>query len=200
MDDREIAALESHAEASVADPAPLGLWALATGTWILGFTIAAFPSAALSANTPVLLLFAGVAQFIAGLYAFRRANVLLATAFCSFGAFYAVLALFFSMAWGPADNARVIQGLVFESFAFIAAALALAAMSSNTVLFAALAGLTIGYALIGIPALANTDWNTVSSIGGWFLCAAAVASYYGGAAMVINSLRGQPVWPTGGEA
>ncbi|MGH6890595.1 MAG: GPR1/FUN34/YaaH family transporter, partial [Rhizomicrobium sp.] len=57
----------------------------------------AFPASALTATIPVLLIFAGLAQFIAGLFAFRRANVLAATAFCSFGAFNVVTAAFLAL-------------------------------------------------------------------------------------------------------
>lgn len=84
----EIEFLEERATATIAAPAPLGLWDFATGTWITGTVIAGmFPPTALTATIPVLLIFAGLTQFIAGLFAFRRANVLSATAFCSFGAF-----------------------------------------------------------------------------------------------------------------
>src|SRR5579875_1800059 len=88
MRDEEIVALEEQAAATMGDSTTMGLWGFATGTWIVGTVIAGvFPTSALTATAPVLLVFAGIAQFIAGLYAYRRANSLAATAFCCFGAF-----------------------------------------------------------------------------------------------------------------
>jgi succinate-acetate transporter protein len=100
----------------------------ATGTWITGTVIAGmFPVTALTATIPVLLVFAGLSQFIAGLYAFRRANVLASTAFCSFGSFNVLTALFFwlqaSGKLAPSGDVVVLQGLVLESFGFMALAL-----------------------------------------------------------------------------
>jgi succinate-acetate transporter protein len=90
----EIEALEDRAAATIADPAPLGSWGFATGTWITGTVIAGvFPVNAFTATIPVLLVFAGFSQFTAGLFAFRRANILAATAFCSFGSFNVLTAL-----------------------------------------------------------------------------------------------------------
>src|ERR1700761_5481523 len=109
MPDEEVLALEERAMASTGDSSPLGLWAFATGTWILGTVIggafgapfggasgatagspavAAAATAAVHAVTgpvptqlatvpagithfiavvPILLIFGGIAQFIAGL-------------------------------------------------------------------------------------------------------------------------------------
>ncbi len=205
LDDSEIAAVEERATASIADPAPMGLWALATGSWIFGATIAAFPPSTLTATIPILLLFAGVAQFIAGLYGYRRTNVLMATAFCSFGALYAALGLFYAMdasnsLIGVAD-APVIQGFLLVSFGFISLALAIAAMRTNAVLVAVFATLCVGFTLIGIPYLAGTPegWGVISAIGGWFLCASALFAFYAGMAMVVNSTWQRTVFPIGGQ-
>jgi len=205
LDESEIAAVEERATASIADPGPLGLWALATGSWIFGVTVAAFPQSTLTATIPILLLFAGVAQFIAGLYGFRRTNVLMATAFCSFGALYAVLGLFSAMdasnsLAGVAD-APVIQGFLLVSFGFISLALAIAAMRTNAVLVAVFATLCVGFTLIGISHFAGAaeGWGVLSTIGGWFLCASAVFAYYAGMAMVVNSTWQRTAMPMGGQ-
>jgi hypothetical protein len=205
LDEAELIAIEGRAAATSADSCPMGFWALATGSWILGAVIGAFPNSALIDVIPILIGFAGIAQFIAGLYAYRRTNVLAATAFCSFGAFYATLAIFqiFQGAgfFPHTGNWVVVEGFLYESFAFIALALAGAAFLRNVAMSAAFAGLFIGYALIGIPYLANSvvAWDTVYAIGGWFLCASALASYYVGAALVVNSMWGRMVLPLVGE-
>lgn len=205
----EIEILEERAAATVADPAPLGLWGFATGTWIAGTIFAGmFPITSLTATIPVLLIFAGLTQFIAGLFAFRRANVLSATAFCSFGAFNVLTALLFglqSINKLPTTGDRaILQGLVLESFAFIALALTIAALRTNAGLVLTLALLAAGYALVGIANLTNSVGNGtfgfIGNIGGWVLVASAFFAYYTGMAVVVNSSWNRTVFPLGGEA
>ncbi len=209
LSEPEVSALEERAVATIGDPSALGLWGFATGTWIAGTIIGgAFPHDTITASIPVLMVFAGLVQFIAGLFAFRRANVLVATAFCSFGAFNVTAAFFF---WMQAAGALrqsgppiVMLGFLLESFAFIALALAIAAVRTNMAIVTVLVTLGIGYALSGIPDLADAvgapGWSLVGNIGGWFLVASAFFAYYTGMALVVNSLWNRPVFPIFGEA
>ncbi len=203
LNEEEITLLEARATATVADPTVLGLWGFATGTWIVGTVIAdIFPASAFTATIPVLLVFAGLTQFIAGLFAFRRTNVLAAT-----GAFNVLTALLFAMqahgTLAQTGDPMVIQGFVLESFAFIALALMLAAMRTNMGLVTVLGTLGIGYALSGIPDLANAmtapGWSIIKDIGGWFLVASAFFAFYTGMALVVNSTWNRTVLPIGGE-
>lgn len=203
----EIESLEDRAVATIADPAPLGLWGFATGTWIIGTVFAGvFPANAAAGTIPVLLVFAGVAQFIAGLFAFRRASVLASTAFCCFGALYVLLAGFFAMqargvlqATGPD---LVLQGFVLLSFGFIALALTLAALRTNAGMIVTLGALCVGYTLAGIAAIIGTapirDF-VVGEIGGWFMVGSAFFAFLTGMALVVNSCWGRTVLPIGGE-
>ncbi len=209
LEETEITAIEERASATVADPTPLGLWALATGTWIAGTVFGgAFPSTSLIGVMPALLIFAGIAQFIAGLFAFRRTNVLMATAFCCFGSLYVTTAVFLMLqASGNFTNPGdivILQGFLWESFAFIALALAAAALPTNLAIFSVFACLAVGYALTGIPFLStayNTSgWAIIHDIGGWFLVAAGFFAYYTGMAIVVNSIWNRTMLPLFGEA
>jgi succinate-acetate transporter protein len=232
MPDDEVLALEERAMATVGDPSPLGLWAFATGTWILGTVIggafgqnvaavaenavtAAVPGqvvattafSSFTAVIPVLLVFAGVAQFIAGLFAYRRASPLLATSFCCFGAFSVTAAFFYLLQANGllpmTGHAQVLWGFFLESFGFIALALTFAAMRANMALVAMLVTLCVGYVLAGIPNLASAQsggWVVVGNIGGWFLVASAFFAYYLGMAMIVNSSSKRLVLPIGGAA
>lgn len=234
MPDDEVLALEERAMATVGDPSALGLWAFATGTWIAGTVIggafgpnaaavaqhavtAAVPAQVMTiapafnnftAVVPVLLFFSGIAQFIAGLFAFRRASPLMATAFCCFGAFAVSAAFgFLLQAWGllPSPitgSAQVLLGFLYESFGFIAFALAVAALGMNLSTVAWLGTLCIGFVLAGIPNLAATatgGWIVLGNIGGWFLVGSAAVAYYLGMAIVVNSCSRRPVMPIGGK-
>lgn len=207
MSEDEIAALEEQTMATVGDPTTLGLWAFATGTWIAGTVIGGiFTEGAITGTAPMLLIFAGIAQFIAGLYAYRRAQSLSATAFCCFGSFSATIGtLLLLQAGGVLANnpaGALLEGFFFESFAFIALTLALAAMEANMAFVAVLGILGIGYALAGIPYLtgmaAQGGYGIIGNIGGWFLVASALCAYYAGAAMIVNSTWRRPALPLGG--
>lgn len=203
----EIESLEERAAATVADPTPLGLWGFATGTWVVGTVLAGvFPASALTATIPVLVVFAGLAQFIAGLFAYRRANVLAATAFCSFGSFNVLTGALLAMqARGivpTSGDPMVLEGFILISFGFIAFALTLAALPTNAGIVITLGLLAVGYTLSGIPdltgAVANGT-NLIKALGGWFLVGSAFFAYYTGAALVVNSSWGRTVLPIGGE-
>jgi succinate-acetate transporter protein len=208
MAEDEIESLEERAVATIADPAPLGLWAFATGTWVTGTVIAGvFPVTALTATIPVLLIFAGLAQFTAGLFSFRRANVLAATAFCSFGSFNILTAVLFGLQSAgklqTTGDPTILQGFVLESFGFIAFALTIAALKTNWALVLTLACLTAGYTLTGIANLTNSVGNGffgfIGNVGGWVLVASAFFAYYTGMALVVNSSWKRTVFPIGGE-
>jgi succinate-acetate transporter protein len=204
----EIAVLEESATATIADPAPLGLWGFATGTWVTGTVIAGvFPPTALVATIPVLLIFAGIAQFIAGLIAFRRVNILAATAFCSFGSFNVLTALLFALQSAgkltTTGNPIILEGFILVSFGFIALALTVAALRTNAGLVLTLFLLAVGYVLSGIPQMYNTvgagPLGRIGNIGGWFLVASAFFAYYTGMALVVNSTWKRTILPIGGE-
>ncbi|HUN96700.1 MAG TPA: acetate uptake transporter [Bradyrhizobium sp.] len=205
LPEEEIESLEDRAMATIADPAPLGWWGFATGTWIVGTVLAGvFPLSALTATIPVLVVFAGIAQFIAGLFAFRRANMLAATAFCSFGSFYALTGMFLAMqARGilpTTGDPMVLEGFVLLSFGFIALALMFAALSTNAALVITLGLLAVGFILTGITHLPGEDATSfIAKLGGWFLVASAFFAYYTGMALVVNSSWHRTVLPIGGE-
>jgi uncharacterized protein len=208
LEDSEISRLEERAAVTVADSSTLGLWGFATGTWMTGTVIAGvFPISATTAVIPVLLVFAGLTQFIAGLFAFRRAHVLPATAFCAYGAFNVTTAMFFGMqaagVLGTTGAPIILQGFLLESFGLITLALVIAALRTNAALILTLGALMVGYTLAGIPNLANAvgqpGWMVVQALGGWFLVASAALAFYTGMALVVNSTWHRTVLPLGGE-
>ena len=204
MPDDEVLALEERAMASIGDPSPLGLWAFATGTWIAGTVIGGafghpFGDVVAAANAvhsvtgpapvqvglipapghlmalvPILLIFGGVAQFIAGLFSYRRASSLMATAFTCYGAFAFLAATsFLLMARGTlpiTGGSLVIWGFLLESFGFISFALCMAALGTNLALVGMLGAICIGFVLAGIPNLVGvTSWRLGSHRGDWRL-------------------------------
>jgi succinate-acetate transporter protein len=216
MPDQDLNLLRERAAATVADPSELGLWGFATGTWmaatVLGGYVAPQDGLALS---PTVILFAGIAQFIAGLYAFRRTNALNATAFTCFGAFNTVAGMMLLLPFlgiaAPTVGFHDMMGFLLESFAFISLALTLGAIRRNVVLTGLLGALCIGYFLTGIgqfliggapvPAAnaATAGPGIVGAVGGVFLWLSALLAYYLGTALLVNSTWHRRVLPILGE-
>lgn len=207
LSDPEIALLEGRAAATVAEPATLGLFGFATGTWIAGVVFGGFLAASAQVPlAPIVFLFAGVAQFIAGLYAFRRTNVLESNAFTCYGAFNTVVGLTILLEAsgliprGPATY--TILGYFSCSFAFISLVLMVAALSKNMILTGTFAFLIAGYALVGISLFnvgPNGAVSGVAEAGGACLFGAAALAYYAGSALVINSAWKRTILPLFGE-
>ncbi len=159
------------------------------------------------------VLSAGIAQFIVGLYAFRRANALNATAFTSFGAFNTTLGTMLLLevvgAVSPQSGSHEMLGFLLELFAFVALGLAFAALRRNLVLLCLLATLCIGYALTGVSQFMLTPANAaraggavlgpVAAAGGALLLASSFFAYYLGLTLLVNSTRNCLVLPIAGE-
>ncbi|HJS86275.1 MAG TPA: GPR1/FUN34/YaaH family transporter [Acetobacteraceae bacterium] len=210
LPDPEIETLEGQASATVAEPATLALFGFATGTWMAGAAFGGFVAPATQlALAPVLILFAGIAQFIAGLFTFRRVNTLNASAFCCYGSFNTIVGviLLFEAGGliprGPETN--TVLGWLNCSFGFISLALMLGALRRNLMMVATLAFLVGGYSLIGITQFnigpeGVTTVGTVATAGGALLFAAAFCAYYIGMAMIVNSTWKRTLLPLFGDA
>jgi len=187
----------------MAEPAAMGLFGFAVGTFIVAYPIAGFvPIATLTATIPPVLLFAGLAQFIGGLIAFRRNNAFAGTAFCSYGANNVVIATFFLLQTTGAIPATAGTGalkmlaLEMYCFAVISLVLAVAAMRLNLMFTLLLLALVPGFTLPGIVNWYGTAADPfIGHLGGYFLIASAVLAAYAAAAMVINSTWKMPLLP-----
>jgi len=210
LPDGEIEILEGRASATVAEPATLALFGFATGTWMAGAVFGGFVAPATQvALAPVLIFFAGIAQFIAGLYTFRRVNVLGANAFCCYGSFNTIVGvtlLFEASGLIPkGPETSTVLGWLNCSFGFISLALMLGALRRNLALVATLGFLVGGYSLVGITQF-NIGANGVTTLpavatgGGALLFAAAFCAYYIGMAMIVNSTWKRSLLPLFGDA
>ena len=197
----ELSGLEAEHQAVIGEPAPMALFGFATGTFMAGLVLAGmWPAAALMGVLAALLWFAGVGQFIGGLFALARGSTFAATAFCSFGMGNIIIASFLWMRSAgliPASAANTsMLGIALFCFAYIALALTIAAMRTNWVYVITIALLVPGYALNAVTDIGGSP--DVAHIGGWFLIASAVCAFYAGAAVVINSQWRRAAFPLGG--
>jgi succinate-acetate transporter protein len=101
----QLAAQKQHAESEagvIANAAPLGLSAFALTTAVLSCVNAGFivPSAGVNIFVGSALFYGGLVQILAGMWEFKRGNVLPATAFSSYGGFWITTAVIFIPGFG----------------------------------------------------------------------------------------------------
>lgn len=197
--------LQETQEATVAEPAPLGLFGFATGTFAIGYVLSGFTpdkASAQIATAAVLLVFAGITQLLAGMWAFRKGNTFAATAFGCYGANNTVVAAFFLMTatgvFAKNVSTNVVLSIELFCFAYISLLLAAAALKLNPVFTAILAALIPGFALSGLGLLAEP--KVIGQIGGYFLLLSALLAFYGASALVMNAVHGRTVLPLFGRA
>lgn len=192
---------EVRAAATIGDATPLGLLGFATGT----FTISAVATGWFSAGdipyaVPVVLVFAGIAQFIAGLYMFRKGDTLAATAFGAFGAFNVTFSMYelvlHPAALGGTATAAPIVGIWIACFSYIALMLMFGALRRSAALALVLLTLAGAYGFLAASVFASGN-SLLMAIGGWCGIASAILAFYVATAAVINSEMMRPVLPLG---
>jgi succinate-acetate transporter protein len=212
LPEHEIVARRERAIATIAAPGTVGFWSFATGTWMSATVLGGFlgPQYGVSA-APTVVFFAGITQFIAGLFAFRRTDALCATAFTCFGAFNTAAGTMLLLEAVGAVSAQTgsheMLGFLLESFAFISLALALGSLRHNLILVGLLAMLCLGYCLTGIgqfllaggAAAHGATLGTIAAAGGACLLASAFLAYYLGLALLVNSTWNRGAFPIFGE-
>lgn len=200
-----IAELQERQETTMGEPAAMALFGFAVGTFIIAWPISGFvPDTALPATIAPVLIFAGIAQFIGGLIAFRRDDAFAGTAFCAYGANNVVVATFFLLqttgALSSLPGSPQVRMLALElyCFAYISLALGVAAMRLNVTFVAILLALVPGFTLAGMSnwygAAISVVWG---HIGGYCLMASAVFAAYTATVMVLNSTWQRAVLPLG---
>lgn len=203
MPDEQVLALQERSEASVGEPGAMGLFGFAVGTLLIAIPIAGIlPLSSVPATLPAVLVFAGIAQFIAGLVAFRKGITFAGTAFCSYGANNTLIATYYLLTGAGViagtHNDKLLLGIELFCFAYISLVLAIAAANVNFEFVGILLALVPGFGLAAIPQVGGS--TTIGHIGGWFLIASAGLAFYGASALVINSAFQRTVLPLASRA
>lgn len=199
----EVAAIKERQEASVGEPGAMALLGFAVGTFIIAWPLSGFvPTHALPATVPPVLIFAGIAQFLGGLVAFRRENTFAGTAFCAFGANNVVVSVFMLMQVTGSVSTKLgspdvkMLGLELFSFGYIALVLGIIAMKLNFAFVAILLSLCPGFVLVAMANFYGSGMPTIiGHIGGYCLIASAAVAAYTATAMVFNSTWERAVLP-----
>ena len=181
-------------ESKFANPAPLGLTAFATTTWLLSMVNARlFADSSLPIVLSMGLAFGGGAQVLAGLLSFIRGNTFATVAFTSYGCFWLSFVAYLHEFGGGAPPAFVgWYLLVWGVFTFY---MWIASFRHTTVL--QLIFLVLWVTLFVLAAGELRGSAALHVAGGYLgLVCAALAAYLA-AAEVINGDYGRTVLPVG---
>lgn len=201
---QEVDTLAASAQATIADPIPLGLAGFASARFTISTVYVGwfrFSPTDLAIIIPVALVFGGIASFLAGMWAFRRGNTLAATTFATFGAFnasWAILQWMMLVGLVPAivagGNPGSVEGILVLTFSLISLYLGLAALGQHLGLAAVLFTMALTHAFLGAWALTpQTTWVRV--VGGYWGILSALLAFFVSAALVINSAHGRELIP-----
>jgi len=193
------------AQPVVADPGPLGLAAFALTTFVLSAHNANLFGFGDHGNAIVIglaIFYGGLAQFMAGMWAFRNRNTFAATAFSTYGGFWLALGTYLAFAlFGKikADDVLVSLGWFVLAFAIFNTYMMFCATRINTAVFGVFLTLEITEILLFLGFFAGN--TQLIQAGGYMGIITAGVAWYTSGADVINSLAGrtvawvgEPVW------
>ncbi len=189
----------------VADPAPLGLAGFGISTLLLSLINAGILGSTAGGGAlklgvmSVALTFGGLAQFVAGMWAFKRGNTFAATAFTSYGAFwfsfYLLVFVFVPQMKGASTaDITTFLGTYLLAWGIFTAYMFLASLAGARAVQAVFFLLAITFVLLAISFYAGSD--TIGKAGGWFGLATAAAALYASFADVTNANFKRRVLPT----
>jgi len=200
---REIEALKSKGAVTVteaiANPAPLGLAGFGITTLLLNVVNAGIINKSdIGMVLPMGLFYGGLAQFLAGMWEFKKNNTFGATAFTSYGAFWMGFALMKILQANGALGAVSAEGGlpvflvawgIFTTYMFVAT------LRLNVALMVVFAGLAILFYLLALgDHTGNTNIQHLAGYEGLFTAGAAL---YASFAQVLNETWGRVVLPLG---
>jgi succinate-acetate transporter protein len=182
--------IASAVNTSVADPAPLGLAAFALTTFVLSVCNAGLiPKGGDFVVLGIALAYGGLAQFCAGMWEYKRNNTFGATAFTSYGAFWISFALLLTFYVGkiPADAIPGSIGTFLLAWGIFSAYMTLGAMKVSVPLLVVFVLLDITFFVLA--AGAYTSNSGISTLGGYFGIATAIAAWYAAAKGLLASMH-----------
>jgi len=186
----------------IAAPSILGLFGLFAATLIMGSNLAGWwgSTASLPGVATYALVLGGLAQFLAGMWAYRARDAIATAMHGTWGAFW--------IAWGlsqlliasgalPAATRPkdVAFGFWFITLALITGSIALAALGDHLGLFLLLGALATGSGFLAAGEIGGISW--CEHLAGWLFVAAAGVAWYVATAMMLEYTTGRVILPLG---
>lgn len=185
----------------IAAPSILGLYAFAGSTLIVAAELAGWYG---SPQTPQYLFpfaatFGGVAQFAAGMWAYKARDAIATAMHGMWGSFwigFGILQLMFATGTLPEpQGAFPALGFWFIALAWITIMGAVAATAENKALTAVLGTLSLGAIFAAIAELLGSEAWTV--LAGYTFIVSAICAWYTASALMFEGVAGKPVLPVG---
>ena len=188
----------------IAPPSILGLFGFAAATFIVAANLAGWYGD--HATTPLVLapfaaVFGGIAQFMAGMWAYRARDGVATAMHGMWGSFwiaYGILNILLAAHVLTAPTPwyhDTAFGFWFFALAVITGSGALAALAENLGLFSVLATLCVGSALLAGGLIYGSQG--LCTVAGWILVASAILAWYVATAMMLLAAGGRVVLPLG---
>jgi uncharacterized protein len=204
---RDVSFWRSHTQISlqpISAPSILGLFGNAAATFIVAANLAGWYGTQASPLIlfPLVFVFGGLAQFLAGMWSFRARDGLATAMHGTWGSFwlaYGVFYLLVAMRVLPAPTVSPIVEVALGQWFIVMAAItwvgAAAAFAQNFSLAAVLTTLAAGATLLAIAWTASL--TVLVPIGGIVLVASAVIAFYTASALMLQGTYGHSILPVG---
>lgn len=188
----------------VAAPSILGLYGFAAATFMVAANLAGWFGTASSQLFvfPLAMFVGGLAQFMAGMWAYRARDGLATAMHGIWGSFwlgYGVYMMFVAVAVLPAPSASPAAEVGFGYWFIVLAAVTwaglVAALAVNAALSSVLLTLAVGATLLAIGWVGSVP--VLATIAAYMLLVSAVLAYYTASAMMLQSTFGRAVLPVG---
>jgi succinate-acetate transporter protein len=182
-----------------AAPSILGLYGFAGATFIVAAHMAGWygDNQTFLYLAPFCAIFGGVAQFTAGMWAYRVRDGLATAIHGMWGAFWIAFGI---LNWGFASGALHHPTGAFPAFGFWFIALAaitfmgaIAAFAENLGLVSVLATLAAGSGCAAAGQIINSTGFNVAA--GWLFVASAILAWYTASALMLEGSFGRPILP-----
>lgn len=185
-------------------PSVLGLFGFSAATLIVAGNLAGWYGPKTHAGyffAPFALAFGGIAQFLAGMWAFKARDTLATAMHGMWGSFWIAYGIFWLMVGGKAltlpagaTHYFVTFGMWFVMLGLLTMIGALAAIGKNLSLFSTLGLLAAGSDLVAVGMLSGN--TTFTAAGGWVLVASVGAAIYTAASLLLEESYGRTILPT----
>lgn len=186
-------------------PSVLGLFGFSAATLIVSGNLAGWYGPGTHNGmyfAPFALAFGGIAQFLAGMWAYKARDTLATAMHGMWGSFWIAYGILWLMIGGKAlplapgasHGYWVTFGMWFVMLGLLTMIGALAAIGKNLALFSTLGLLAAGSDLLAVGLLSGNHTFVVA--GGWVLVASVGAAVYTASSLLLAESYGRTILPT----
>ena len=189
----------------IAAPSILGLYALAGGVFVISTYMAHWygGSEAMWMLIPFVVFFGGLAQFLAGMWAYKARDGLATVLHGMWGAFFMGYSFLYlvsefgrtPVASLPTSGLFPAMGVSFIVLAAITWVIAGAAAAESRSLISTMVLLAAGATLAAIGLLTAVEALTI--IAGWVLFVSSLFAWYTASALLLEDACGREIWGLG---